>query len=209
MKRRNFILAAAATPFFVSGCITSALNENISDGEHRTYSEAVDSVLISADGSRLVFLGAKYHYLFNAPEHFADLLASPLDGRVRVSIGTFEADESGNVSGVIYMTLDDVSPEELAQAASLGFETGSSGSARLSMNLEGKRYRTDGFDASKVNKKLLQKTYTVQIREHNPFNARKALYLLTPVTVAADGALIFLGSPLIVWAVFNLRGMRY
>ncbi|KIG10976.1 5-formyltetrahydrofolate cyclo-ligase [Caballeronia concitans] len=198
MKRRNFLLAAAAAPLLLSGCITESLRDEIREGDYRTYTESIDSVLISADGAKLVFLGAKYHYIFDAPAHFAELLDSPLDAKVKVDIRRFNADEHGSVSGTIEMELNDATADEMALAAQLGFRSDGRSSAYRSIYLTGTRYSAKGFDASKVDRKLLRKTYAVEINEPNPLNGRKVLYLLTPVTVAADGALLLLGSPLIL-----------
>lgn len=206
MKRRSFIMAAAATPLLLSACVTESLYGSIHRNDRRTYTESIDSVLTSADGTKLVFLGVKFHYVFDAPEHFAELLNSPLDAKVEVRTDTFFADENGNVEGYLRMELEKASAEEIAQAVHFGFTPRNASSASVSIALKGKRYSAEGFDASKVDKKLLRRTYEVRVNEPNPFNASKALYALTPITVAADGALWLLGAPLVLaWFIVVYR----
>ena len=199
MKRRRFILAAAAAPLLAAGCTatTDSLKETIHENDYRTYTENVDSVLISADGSKLVFLGAKYHYVFAAPAHLTALLDSPLHEKVKASMSQFNVDEDGNVSGNIVVALDGGTADERHQAAQMGFELRGGTFSYQKNALSGKRYAAQGFDASQVDKKYLSKTYPVTVREKNAFNGKKALYVLTPITVAADGVLTILAIPLI------------
>lgn len=101
--------------------MTKSLKDEIRTGDYQTYSETVNSVLISADGSKLVFLGKRYHYIFDAPENFAAFLDSPLDARAKVYIGQFDASETGTVTGYIELSLDNLSIAEIQQSKRLGF----------------------------------------------------------------------------------------
>jgi hypothetical protein len=191
----------------VSGCITSDLQDSIRKGDYRAYTESIDSVLISADGKTLVFLGQKYHYIFDAPDTFSALLDSPLHERMRAQVGLFSVDEAGVVRGGFDIELKDVSPgEETRQAIELGFH---SKTMARRISLKGRRYSADGFDLSKVNQRMLLKTYQVSVREKNPLNGKKALYVLTPITVALDGTLMILSIPLLPIAYLMLRNARW
>jgi hypothetical protein len=199
MNRRKFLTAAAAAPLILSACttVTDSLNESIAEHGYRIYKETVSSVLISADGRKLVFFGPEYHYIFDAPEHFAELMDSPLHAKMRAKFNQFDVGEDGGVSGYITIYLDAVLADEMDAAKQLGFSTTYKGTQmHRDIELNGKRYSAKGFDASKVDQKLLVKTYEVSVREKNTFNAAKALYVLTPITVAADGVLTLLTVPL-------------
>jgi outer membrane lipoprotein-sorting protein len=209
MNRRKFVLAAVAAPLILSACatVTDSLNESIKENDYRTYKETVSSVLISADGKKLVFLGPEYHYIFDAPEHFAALMDSPLHAKMRAQFNQFDAGEDGSVTGNITIYLDAVLADEMDAATQLGFSktySGTQTSRRIELN--GKRYSAKGFDASKVDQKLLRNSYEVSVREKNPFNAAKALYVLTPITVAADGVMTLLTVPLLPFLIIALAG---
>jgi hypothetical protein len=210
MQRRRFILAAAVAPLLATGCTatTDSLKKTINENDYRTYTENVDSVLISADGSKLVFLGAEYHYVFAAPVHLTALLDSPLHEKVKASMSQFNVDEDGNVSGNISIALESDSTIEKQQAALMGFEVWGESFSYQKIALSGKRYAAKGFEASKVDKKYLSKAYSVTVRDKNAFNGKKILYVLTPITVAADGVLTILAIPLYPVAIALLSSGR-
>jgi hypothetical protein len=198
MKRRKFIVVAAATPLLVSGCfpITHSLDDAIREPEYRTYTETINSALITADGKKVVFLGGDYHYIFDAPEHFADFLTSPLDDKATAEVSKFQVDRNGDVQGSLTIWLRDVTPEQIEKAKQFGFDTLANQVPFKNITLKGKRYDAKGFDMSKVDKKLLHNWYRVTVNEKTPVNVKKVFYVLTPITVAADGVLTLLSIPL-------------
>ncbi|WP_250501904.1 MULTISPECIES: hypothetical protein [unclassified Caballeronia] len=209
MKRRKFIALTVSMPFALSGCLTSGLNEEAKSPDYYRYAETISSVLISADQKTLVFLGKNYHYIFDAPDHFVDVLQSPFHAGMTADVNQFYVDGDSNVSGSFVLNLDKAasfSEEQKEELGNLGIDPQR---RSLSFRLSGRRYDAKGFDRSKVNPMLLNQSYEVSVREQHYSNAKKVILLATPVTVAADGALMILAIPLlpVLYVVF-MRNFR-
>ncbi len=195
-------------PLLLSGCfpLTEGLHENITKEEYRDYSESIDSVLITADRTMLVFLGRDYHYIFDAPKGFIELLESPLDNDVEASVLEFVVD-GNTVRGSIRIKLTNATADQMRQSKELGFTLKGSSEAMKLFELAGKRYSAKGFDSSNVNKKLLRRSYEVTVREKKSSDAKKLLYVLTPITVAADGLLSIMAIPLVPVVILIAGGV--
>lgn len=192
-----------------SGCATKSLYSNIGETpDYIHYAEKVDQILISADGKKVVFIGPEYHYIFDAPEHMAALLDSPLHKGLAARFSTFSVSSGGAVDGLINLTLEKPDEGGLELARGYGFDdTSDAGTFRDIVILTGKRYRAGTFNGASANKPL-NTSYVVQVREKAPMNAKKALALLTPVTIAADGVLTILSVPLLP-VVLPMAGIGY
>jgi hypothetical protein len=204
MKRRSFLALAASTPFLLSGCLTSQLIDAANSDEKVYYIETIGSVLISADQAKLVFLGADYHYVFDTPEHFAEILASPLHPLIRANVGSFYTTADENVQGAFVLEVikpSDLTEEQKQQLTGLGF-TGDKWTRRI--DLDGMRYSAKKFERSKVSPTFLNQSYQVTVYEPGHSNVKKIALLLTPVTVALDGALMILAIPLVPIGIFLL-----
>ncbi|QSN63518.1 hypothetical protein [Caballeronia sp. M1242] len=208
MKRRSFLTLAAMTPLLLSGCVTSELIETANSDDRFQYTETIDSVLISADRNKLVFLGADYHYIFDAPTHFADVLSSAVHPLIHAEVTTFDVGPDGKASGAFDLKISDASkltPEAKAQLIDFGFSE-RNWTRRILLN--GTRYSAKHFDRSKLSPTVLNQSYQVTVYETRHSNMKKVALLLTPVTVALDGALMILSIPLIPVAVVMLSKMR-
>lgn len=73
--------------------------------------------------------------------------------------------------------------------------------------MQGARYSAANFSMP-AGTKPLNKPYRVEVREALPNGAREALVGMTPLTVAADGALILLAIPLIPLVLVVMRDLR-
>lgn len=199
--RRALILlgGAAAIPMSM-GCITAAV---MSGGDRETYTETVDSVLVSADGKTLAVLGKDYHYLFDAPPAIKLLLQSDLRDVVDASFHAFSVDASQRIGGGYTLRLGkSASPEQQDKALAAGFKAQpSSGTLTYNGSLSGTRYAANGIQATATSQKL-RKTYTINISAEKSAGAKAAStagkVLLTPITLAADGVLILVAVPLLL-----------
>ncbi len=198
--RRALILigGAAAIPMSM-GCVTTAL---LSGGDRETYTETVDSVLVSADGKTLAVLGKEYHYLFEAPPAIKLLLQSDLRDVVDASFHGFSVDANQRISGGYFLRLGkNASPEQRDKAIAAGFKVLNSGDLSYNGTLNGTRYAANGVHATAASQKL-RKSYTITISAEKSAGAKAAStagkLLLTPITLAADGVLIILAVPLLL-----------
>lgn len=198
-RRALLLLGGAAAIPMSMGCITAAV---MSGGDRETYTESVDSVLVSADGKTLAILGKEYHYLFEAPETLKLLLQSDLRDVVQASFHTFSVDASQRISGTYFLNLGkNVTPEQKEKALAAGFKASPSGALGYNGSLSGTRYAANGVQATAASQKL-RKTYTISISAEKSAGAKAATtagkLLLTPITLAADGVLIIAAIPLLL-----------
>jgi hypothetical protein len=160
------------------------------------YKENVDSVLISADGKQLVFLGPDYHYIFDAPPALVGALRTPaLHGLIRGELGTFRVDTEGKISGGIKLIGerhmgDDPALE--AQFTALGFKD-AYGNWQFEGQLSGTRYAANGFKlpaSMRDQGAALNRAYSVDVREPDSGLRTAGKVLVTPVAVGADGVVL-------------------
>lgn len=195
MNRRLFLCASALPLLGLGGCATEALYKKISEKEYRDYKEPVSQILVSGDGKKIVVLGETYHYIFDTPPKLIEILDSPLHPKLSAVMHQFDAKPDGSIEGsfILWMPKDATdTDEQLAQ--SYGFRKRKGEGASMTFALGGKRYSAKGFTVPATGQiKQFNMPYSVSIREELPTGGKAALTLLTPVTVAADGALVILG----------------
>ena len=208
--RRALILlgGAAAIPMSM-GCITAAV---MSGGDRETYTETVDSVLVSADGKTLAVLGQDYHYLFDAPPAIKLLLQPDLRDAVDVSFHAFSVDANQRIAGGYFLRLGkNASPEQQEKAMAAGFKALPSGELSYNGTLNGTRYAANGIQATAAAQKL-RKTYTINISAEKTAGAKAASkagkLLLTPITLAADGVLILVAVPMLLIVAIGAAASR-
>lgn len=189
--------------------VTEALYSKAKEKEYRYYSETVSQILATEDGKKIVVIGQGYHYILDAPPRLIALLDSPLHSKVEARMDGFDVNPDSDLKGDITLFLKDSATEDdvrLAQA----FEFSKRGKAMyLPVKLSGKRYSAENFSMPASQARALNRPYEVRIREELPAGGKAALVLLTPLTVAADGALILFSIPLapfvlpfaLVWAL--------
>ncbi len=209
MNRRRFLAAGAATiPALLTGCATPALYSQINEPEYRQYKETVNQVLISQDGKTIVILGAEHHYIMNAPENLVASIQSGFHAKLQASFRTFTVNLEGNIHGELTMQLDaSATGHEREQAKAMKFDAygvrDSSVALQRTFVLRGKRYAAGKF-ALPPQATPLNQSYTIAVDEQQPVGGKAALAVLTPITVAADGALVLLAIPLIPVAAIYL-----
>lgn len=201
MERRAFVTGAMSslTLLSVTGCFTPMLYEP------RTYDEAALAFLVTEDGSRVVVLGKKYHYIFDdISPSLKQILLSPLELRtvVLASLANFSVSSANVVTGDYSLHLSsEASDEQRKSAIDAGFVAPD---VTLSGHLKGVRYSAEDFTfPSTAQPQEFAHVYAVSVREEK---SKAAKILLTPVTVTADGVLILGGLVLLLIALFITGG---
>lgn len=201
MKRRDFLLAMTAgiTPL-LSGCLPlteKLLKDSPGTTERPTYTETVSTFLITSDGKKLVVLGDGYHYVFNAPPSLIQTLQASFRPLISANLSGFSLTDN-EVSGQYELTLDPkASDEHRAAARKIGFEMSTDGSMVLRDTLNGTRYNAQHFNSVAI-KNRFNKTYRVEVSESTAGGGPGAKILLTPVTLAADGVLVLVGTAVLI-----------
>ena len=164
------------------------------------YEDTALSFLVTEDGSTLVVLGKRYHYIFrDITPSLRTILGSPLRKVVIAYLSNFYVRRDNAVTGEYVLVLaDNASREERRLAVDSGFVTPG---LSLSGQLAGVRYSAEGFPVFSPTQQF-NRPYVVNIREQEPGSALATKILLTPITVAADGALILGGLFLFLLVVF-------
>lgn len=190
-RRKILAMLGVVAPLLLNGCITPQLFEN------RSYRENVSSVLISADEKNVVVITDKYHYIFSAPDTLVRTLKSSLHKNVAAKINTFHVDENGSTFGRVDLTVDDKSTaQELNEAISYGFTKSGNGAYAI-LQLEGMRYDKNNISPQLESQKL-RKPYLVIVTEPQTVGEKAVKVLITPITLAADGALVIGAIPLVL-----------
>lgn len=210
MNRRLFLCASALPLLGLGGCATKALYKKISEKEHKDYKEPVSQILVSSDGKKIVVLGETYHYIFDTPPKLIEVLDSPLHPKLSAVMRQFDVTPNGDINGSFFLLLPkDATDEDEQLAQSYGFKKSNGERTSQNFELNGKRYSAKGFTMPATGQtKKFNQPYSVRVREELPTGGKAALALLTPVTVAADGALVLLGvAGAIVLAPFAVIGV--
>ncbi|WP_448091612.1 hypothetical protein [Pseudomonas lini] len=103
MQRRSVILAMACAGLGVlTGCASSTppVRRTI-----RSYTEEVSSILITADDKQIVFLGARYHYIFSAPPELLSVLRSSIHASLVAEFNPFTVFEDQRIVGEFSLKL--------------------------------------------------------------------------------------------------------
>lgn len=200
MNRRKFLAASALPIFSLSACtsVTRSLYRNANEKEYREYTENVSQMLMSSDGAKIVVLGQAYHYVFDAPPGLMDMLNSPLHSKLAAQVYPFSVKSDGAITGRFSLYFSgEINREDQWIAQALGFSDGEKGGMDRLFSLSGKRYSAQGFTMPPSLAKAFNKNYSVRVDEELPSGGKRALMLLTPLTVAADGVLTILSIPLL------------
>jgi hypothetical protein len=166
---RAFLIWFALLSLGMTGCaFTPKLIEKISNDA--SYTEEITSVLMSEAGTKLVFIGDDYHYIFDVPVELSHSLYALFRKLHFLTFKEFRVDKKDHITGDITIT-----PHESIPA--------------LELSLQGERYKSGGIATDRVGYKL-NSTYKVTILEERSFLEKAALTAATPVAVLADGVIV-------------------
>jgi hypothetical protein len=198
MERKEFLSTLSSlTLLSLTGCLTTKLYEA------QKYDEAALSFLVTEDGSQLVVLGEKYHYIFHdiSPSLKRTLL-SPVQLRTQIYayLSDFYVRRDNVVTGDYTLSLSQLASDEQRRSAiDAGFVAPG---PTLSGHLKGIRYSAEGFPSTAQPQEFTQR-YVVSVKEQDSESRVAGKILLTPITIAADGALI-LGGLILFWLCYGI-----
>ena len=194
----KIIITAVCFAVLLSGCMTRSLFEN------REYKENISSILVTSDGGKLVFVSDEYHYIFQSPKLLTDTLGAPFYRSVQANFNQFYVSRSDVVTGSFDLIVPVFASDGDRQAASAaGFackRIGDREFCQVKVELKGTRHAANGTLPVGRNQ-LLKKSYLVHVSADEGAGAK---ILLTPLTVAADGAILIGGVGLTVVSVTGL-----
>lgn len=205
LKKVMLILSAISFMVLGGACVTTAVLESKSYNT-KTYNETVSSFLVSADKKNILVLGKDRHYLFHFKPKLQRILGSSINKKIHAEFNTFNLNtEKTTVRGNFRLKAmaEQVSAKEAATLKSLGFVLRSKTKTQPAhwqsyQYLSGKYYRAGNF-ALPQDSRYLNQSYNVKIRERSlkkSNGVRKAL--LTPLAIAADGALMIGAIPFLI-----------
>jgi hypothetical protein len=198
-SRRSFLgktsLSCAAV--CLGGCSGELLTPRVL--KPRTYSETVSNLYISEESKLLAVVGKDYHYIFSETEAITKLFKSGFYQYVWASFGTMAVDKNQGITANYTLHVKNRTPENfIKEAVAFGFTETTTGinqsAAYYNGSLRGTRYQAGAFVLPATEQKL-NRTYEITIE--TPRNYAKVA-LLTPITVAADGALIIAAGAIFV-----------
>jgi hypothetical protein len=190
-RRSILVIGGSAGVEFLAGCMTMELRK-----PHR-YSEEISSVLVSKDGKMVVAITKDYHYIFSATSDVSAALQAPLQRQMTGIFGMLHVDSDGAVNLPYTLLLDPTSgPEERAIAIAAQFQVRGNEVASRGV-LNGTRYRSGGIEA-RGEAVALNRKYEIAVHAEQGSAEKLGKALLTPITVAADGALMLVSLPLVV-----------
>jgi len=181
-----------------TGCLTTRFYE--SDHASRAYHEKVDSFLMTEDGSKLVVIGEKYHYIFDASPNLKKVLLGSFRPMVMGNFSDFYVTQNNKITGNYTLDLykKDATDEQRKSAIDAGFITNNNSELSLSGHLEGVRYSAEGFPEIDQRYKF-NVPYYVDISEEQSTAKLVGKILITPILVLADGVLILGGAALLLF----------
>lgn len=184
MNRRQVLaIGVFASAMPLSGCFTSRLNRNTS------YNEKINGFFISSDKKIIAIVGAKYHYVFDAPSELLAALDPILHPAInQATFSNFRVDRDNRITGDIKLyTISKLSTQQKELAERAGFNSTNS-NMWAGMQLSGTRYLAKESESPVVQR--LNREYFVAVEEEPSIAGKTLRVAATPITVAADGAVI-------------------
>lgn len=155
MNRREFSkhIVALLTIAGISDCVFSAIDT-------QTYKEEVSSVLISADGKKLVVMTNAFHYVFNTPSTIVKALKGKFHEYLQASFSNFHVAASGKIAGNVMLQLLAAPADASEDAINAGFVKTPDG-VIFNTPIEGERYKPGAIPI--LEKYKLNRTYEIEV----------------------------------------------
>ncbi len=145
MRRRDVLKGASSSLALLSlnGCVTGKMYETLGTPDTQ-YDETALSFLVTGDGSRLIVLGEKYHYIFDdISPSLRNVIGSQLRPVVVADLANFRVRRGNAASGDYTLHLSErASDEQRRSAIEAGF---AAPTLILSGHLKGVRYSAERF----------------------------------------------------------------
>lgn len=209
MKKTFWVtLVIAAVSFMSMGCMTSQLWED--KVTYTPYSETIDAFLFNAKNDETIFLGKKYHYIFDANPQFGYLLKHRENPAItfNVSQGARFQAENDALNARFSVTIDSKTIDQELQEwindnhVSLNPKTKV---YTIPISLKGKRYFSDRYVNEKAQQ--LSKEIYITVNEVKKEGSPVVVKILgTPIAVAADGVMFVVGMAIFIPVVIATSG---
>jgi hypothetical protein len=168
------------------------------------YQEEIAAFLLTEDGKTLVVIGEKYHYIFEIDDTLKKILLSDQRKLIKPEFKQFEVDRDNEVSGRILLKYSSKNLDDYFMITKLGFSSDWHGrNYFFTKQLKGKRYTTNKEINTAFN---FNHPYSINIRRPPSMGAAVGKVLLTPITVALDGAVTVASVPLFPIILFMGSG---
>lgn len=151
--------------------------------------ESISSVLVTADGSQLVVMTARFHYIFNIPPPLLAALKGSFHPYVQATFSDFHVEVTQGTSGTVTLSVVSAPDEARAAAVAAGFTKTAAGPVFVT-TLHGVRYVAGDVHATAQYK--LNNTYEIEVDDDLQNYSKPS-----PVTLAA-GYLMIGGILLVV-----------
>ena len=203
LPRRRFLTSLARLGALsvagLGGCASSIPADSHGPAKNslaqQSYTETINSLLVSKDNKNIVFIGRNYHYVLAAPPMLVQCLASTLHPKIKGEISGLHVDPQGQISGAYRLFLTaPASPSEAETAHALGFTSAAAspeegGDWQASGELTGQRFVRGTLREGRQLEPLNQ-SYTVEITAEQSRADVVADKLATPLTMGSDGVLL-------------------
>lgn len=188
---------AVSMMFFAAGCASNRFKPAVG---HQVSTEEVSSVLISGDGSQLVALTPRRHFVFQAPAGLSAALRSRFHPRLSGDFGVVSIEPDASVSVRVTLSMPAGGPEDWREAQAMGFNTkyGDPSTWELDVGLmRGVVYKANGVTLPPEALKL-NRTYQIKVAATGA--GLRYRDLPSPVRMIGEGALGMVLAPLAIVA---------
>ncbi len=215
--RRGLVIGLAATAagagLAMAGCAStpSAGDGAAPKARPHSYTETLHSVLVSEDGAHLVAIGARHHYVMEAPALLVRALRTPapVHEHLLAVFTPFHVDREGRLTGEVTLQVAADAPAAAREAAAaIGLQRDPDGRWSATMALRGQRYAGWTYQVGGLTKDKLARAYTIEVTTDENVAGRIADEAATPIRVAADGVQLLYVAPLapvIIGVIFLLK----
>ncbi len=168
--------------FTLAGCVTSELWEDHSI--YKPYEEAINAFLINPKDDSVIFLGEKYHYIFEKNDQLSFLLEYYGNPAVKFSIkdGNYYVDSNKIKASFSVIIDDNTTDKNLLE----WYEKNKNN--RNIISLKGMRYLAN----KKVNENSKKLSEVIHIKVYNQYVVHENVavnILMTPLAVITDGVI--------------------
>jgi hypothetical protein len=190
MKKVYLGLLGVVVAIFLSmGCATPALwKDSSSDIDYMSYTETIDAFMINPNDKSMIFIGEKYHYIFEPNDQLAYLLEHR-DSSMEFLIANGSYNISNDIANVGFQVAIDKTKATKQTMEWLNGQNAHNNTIYIS--LYGKRYNADSKINNAVQKSTKPFSITIQsTTKKTNIGGMIVKVIATPIALAVDGAII-------------------